>query len=277
MHILSLLSEKRIKKLSYFIGFFYYAKGIFFFLTHPKLWLYAAFPALVAFLGYSQIINLGEWTYSQYKIFAADQKMSWLFKIFGFVLDEIFAILLMIAGIFLFLIINFLSTPLQKILSKETEKQCKGEVVCTPTAGNFFFRFFSGIWNQLHAIFDVVVIFFLVLLVGLIPILGQIFGILVASYYSAYTYLNLTLERKGFYYKQKKYILKKNIGKVVGFGMACLLFLFIPLGLNEIWNGVFSILAIPFHVVGSTLLCLEKIDLQNLKESGIGPKNDRSL
>ncbi|NUM37288.1 MAG: EI24 domain-containing protein [Candidatus Brocadiae bacterium] len=253
--------------MNYFIGLFYYVKGIFFFITHPKLWLCASFPALVAFLGYSQIIKLGEWAYSQCKVYAAQQKASWFFEVFGFFVDTILVVLLGLAGIFLFIIVNFLSTPLQRWLSKETEKQWGEQEVYASNVGNFFSRFFSGIWNQLHAAFDVVMVFFLVLLVGFIPVIGQIFGILVASYYTAYTYLNLTLDRKGFYYKQKKEILKKNRGKVIGFGMACLLFLFAPYFFSGIWNGIFSILTVPLQVVGATLLCLEKIDMKSLKSS----------
>jgi len=166
-----------------------------------------------------------------------------------------------------FLILSFLSSPAQRWLSEQTEIALTGSKGEIKRKKGFFKRLFSSIFGTIHAIFDMVVLLLIALCMNFIPVVGIIISGLISSYLMASTYFEFPLDRRDLTYSERKKLLKKNIGYVFGFGLLCMAFTALPSFMDMIftskYNIILSVFIVPCHVVGATLLCVEKIAPSN--------------
>lgn len=90
----------------------------------------------------------------------------------------------------------------------------------------------------------------LLVLSYVIPVVGQIFYIVFGGYLLAkflgMDYVDWTLARRGYTWRERFRFAKQNRMALVGFGTAMILILFIPLGFVAVWPGA---------VAGGTILC----------------------
>jgi uncharacterized protein involved in cysteine biosynthesis len=83
------------------------------------------------------------------------------------------------------------------------------------------------------------------LVLNLVPVLGQVIGALVWGYLLAVELLAIPLQRRGLYLRQRLRLLWRHRMLVTGFGVAAFLLFLVPL---------MNILAMPGAIVGGTLL-----------------------
>ena len=245
-------------------GIRYFITGIIFFLTHPILWIYSIISGFISYCSYNFISTfvidkLKPMMLSTFSI----NGDSFIASIIKYIIDGFICISLAALSISLFLIINFLSTPAQRALSKRTEKVLTGDFGIVENNKNFILRFISGVFEKLHETFDLIKMFILAIAVNIIPIVGQILCIFIISYHFAYTYFEFTFDRKDIEYSQRKKIMKQHRGCAVGFGLMCILFLIMPhiidmnININtRIFN--LSMFAVPINIIGGTVLCVKK-------------------
>lgn len=241
-------------------GIRYFITGIIFFLTHPILWIYSIISGFISYCSYNFI-----------SMFIIDKLKPIMLSTFSvnvgssieYIIVGLINIFLGALSITLFLIINFLSTPAQRALSKRTEKVLTGDFGIVENNKNFILRFISGVFEKLHETFDLIKMFILAIAVNIIPIVGQILCIFIISYHIAYTYFEFTFDRKDIEYSQRKKMMKQHRGCAVGFGLMCILFLIIPhiidmnININtRIFN--LSMFAVPINIIGGTVLCVKK-------------------
>ena len=243
-------------------GIRYFITGIIFFLTHPILWSYSIISGFISYCSYTLI---SDFVLNTIKKPLEHKILDWIptSETFQYIVGLLLNINIFLLSITLFLIINFLSTPAQRALSKRTEKVLTGDFGIVENNKSFIMRFISGIFEKLHETFDLIKMFILAIIVNIIPIVGQILCIFIISYHFAYTYFEFTFDRKDIEYSQRKKMMKQHRGCAVGFGLMCILFLIMPHIVNmniNINTRVFnlSMFAVPINIIGGTILCVKK-------------------
>lgn len=239
-------------------GIRYFISGIILFLTHPILWLYSIIIGFISYCSYSLIADLISTKIKPYILgfFSINTSTT-----IGYTIALLFNISFWALAITLFLIINFLSTPAQRALSKMTEKVLTGDFGIVENKQNFIIRFISGVFEKLHETFDLIKMFILAIIVNIIPIIGQILCICIICHYIAYTYFDFTFDRKDIDYSERKKIIRQHEGCAVGFGLMCILLLIMPHFINiniKSINLNLSMFIVPINIIGGTILCVKK-------------------
>ena len=253
-------------------GMKYYIKGLLFLASRITLWKYALLPVIVSLLSYQFILNLGKQAYAFYKHNLVAKIANHLprileFLIYGLDISVIFFLLFL--GVIVFIIVNFLSSPAQRLLSRKVEEMHLGTVLPGMPKRSVIVSIVVGILGKLNYFFDLLIVTLLLFVVNFIPLLGQLASLAVISYYSAAWFMGPTLDRKQLSYKQRKQKIKAYTPLVIGFGFACFLSFFIPpftfpgisiaaFKIQEISISA-SVFAIPVNIVGGTLLAVDKI------------------
>ena len=252
----------------FFTGIGYFFRGVGFLLSHPRLWIYALLPWIISLLTLGGIAWLAYWSYGEYVgpwiIQAGDhtavlaknagpfmkslyQILSWLITTLAWIIAMM--VYVVFGVLWTFIIAKILSDPFNDLLAAKVEEIATGRVV------EYQVGILGAIWrtivNGIRSLVDYLIICLLLLLLNLLPIIGQIIGLIFAWYFLAIPYLDYTLERRGLSYEDKKQKRRENASLIIGFGMTCFIVLLIP---------VINFFVIPICVVTGTLLVVEKID-----------------
>lgn len=190
-------------------------------------------------------------------------KMGWLIERFvprvdafyGEILFYILAFLLVVA-VFLFtvciavLVGNIILSPFNELLSEKTEFIYTGIKNDAPFSVIAVIKDFSrSAKAELGRIGLFVFGFLALLLLNLVPVIGQAVNAVVAPLYTMFflgwEYLDYSMERKRMTFGEKRKTVFKNAMPLLGFGAGTMLFLLIPFA---------GLLAIPVCVVGGSLL-----------------------
>lgn len=248
-----------------FIGFFYYIRGILYLIFHPQLWPYLIIPSILSLISFQTLLWI-----TNFKKIDLEQELqgtttlinNWLVR--GS-LQGVVVFFTLIISFLVFMLINLLSTPAQRALSSKTEEVLLGKVQKPKPSGSLLSRFFGKLFFWIKRIFSG--IFFLIL--GFVPVIGQAAMAYWTSRQAGWNYLDVSMERHGWSALEKENKVKSCHWMMIGFGAACVLVLVLPISLNKeiqlptslygVLNTVIGALAVPWSVVGATLLHLEKI------------------
>ncbi len=207
--------------------------------------------------------EVSKWLISSLNIENSD---NWFFLTLKYIIQGVLFILFKILFFLFFFFISgnvvlILLSPVLSYISEKTEK----------IISNKKYPFSVRIWikqigrsivlalrNMLIQLLLTLVIFF----VSFIPIIGWIISpfsivltILINSYFLGFSFLDFSFERKGLTIQQSVYIVRRNKGTAIGFGLIFFLLFMIP----YLGNFLAPIVAL-FSVVGATL-SVEKMKL----------------
>ena len=252
----------------FFTGIGYFFKGGAFLLSHPRLWIYAILPWLISLLTLGGIAWLAFWSYGEYVgpwlVQCGDylatlaknsgpfmktvfQALAWLITVLGRIMVTL--VYIVFGVLWTFIVAKILSDPFNDLLAAKVEEIATGRVVEVQLS------IIGTIWrmiiNGIRTIIDYLIICVILLLLNLLPLIGQIIAMIFAWYFLATPYIDYTLERRGLSYDDKKQLLRQNAFMIIGFGMTCFIVLLIPL---------VNLFIIPISVVTGTLLAIEKIE-----------------
>lgn len=278
----------------YFKGFFYYFKGIGFFIVHPALWKYVVLPWIVLAFLFSSVLGPYFILYPQYleefKKFVIDPpttaivlklilaamllpvfSLLLLIPVFGSDLFEYTMVFLfgseikvfvnVILGFFAMLVFLLTQSVINKFfykkLSRKVEETVLGKVVAASSKG-FFKEMWEGIKDMWHALRVYVCVVLVILVCSFIPVVREVVSALSVSYYTGVAYLDYLFKRRNLHYKSKREKIRQNLGMVIGFGSICFLLLFFP---------VVNIFFIPLNVAVGTLLAVELTKTKTIQKA----------
>jgi CysZ protein len=223
-------------------GAWHVFSGLWFLLRNPGLWLLAALPAALAFLGIMGGVVMGTFSIRWFEnsVLPAQGTMS---PIASLLLTLAFWAGAMAAGILAGLAIALmLASPVLDALSRRVEERQSGGA---PAVG-------AGLrWEILEASKGIA--YFLaaapvVLIVSLIPLVGAPIALLWGSHALALQQTDPALTRRGLAFKQRRGWHKRYRAESLGFGVAGWALLLIPFA---------NLLLLPALTVGATRLVME--------------------
>ena len=240
-------------------GFFCYLKGIIFFLSKPKLWKYAILPTIICLISYTGIFHFGKLFYKKFYLVKILPKLmkstpavpKWIF-------NSMTICILFLVGIIVFIAINLLSSPAQRLLSRKTEETLKGEVIYGKKKKGIIRKLLDMIRSLSYFIFMCIIIVFL----NFIPVIGQIIALLIICKLTALKYLDFVFERRQLTYKEKKELTKQHIWLVRGFGLGCFIFFILPPFTILKFPVSAAIFAIPISILSGTEFALKYLELK---------------
>lgn len=219
-----------------------------------KLWKYFSVPIIISVI---TAVMIGTATY----FLSSDlgtviaELWPWEFGKETFLLFGNFfsAMVIILAGLILYkYIVLAISSPFMGPVSQKIENHLYGEKYVNKNT-SFSESLVRGIRiNGRNLIWEIILTFLIVIL-GLVPLIGvfsSILLILVQAYYAGFGNMDYTLERH-YNYKDSIAFVKENKGVAIGNGIVFMLFLIIPI--------IGVILVLPFSVTAATSETLKKI------------------
>ncbi|MBI2567236.1 MAG: EI24 domain-containing protein [Candidatus Schekmanbacteria bacterium] len=248
-----------------FRGFSYVLKGGRFLFGHPYLLKYALPPWAIAAalfaVGFylvsgatypvvaSALAGLADavggdawWTYVVVPLVWLAKVLAWVVWFAAVVLSVTLAVVLVVG--------NIVIGPFHAALAAETERIHRGAVAGGQVRG-FFYEMRRTIVEELKKSLFFLSLAALFALAGLIPGVGLLaipLGQLFAVFFLGLAFTDFAMERRGMLFRHKRQFFYANPLSMLGFGLAILLVMAVPL---------LNILAAPMLVVGGTLLFLD--------------------
>ncbi len=215
--------------------------GFWFLIRHPSLWPTAALPVLVALACLLSGLVLGAFTVQRLEAQVLSGRQ--LAGIWGFVVTVALWIGVLGAGLALGLAVALLlAAPLLDRLSRLTELKIRGRL--GDQARGLPWEIAQSLRGSLYLLIRAPFIF----LLGLIPLLGPALGMLWGAHSLALQQADMALTRRGFEFARRRQWHRRYRAESLGFGLAGLLLLVIPLA---------DLLIAPVLAVGATLLVME--------------------
>lgn len=251
-----------------FRGFGYLFEGwAFVFSRHPSLLKFCLLPLLINILVFSGVAVSLYFYYGDLVALIWAKPETWLLQILWYLAYIfIFLIILLLAYLAFFIVQALLSAPFNDLLSERVEILTTGE---EPPAFSWD-RLIRGLGKtMLHELAKLgiwVAIMAPAFLVSFVPVIGKpvfaVIGFYITATFFAYDYIDYSMARREWTFKEKRALLKQNRALSFGFGSSLAVALLIP---------VVGLLCVPMAAVGGTLLFC---DLQWAVENDGGEGED---
>lgn len=235
-------------------GFFYPFRGLRLLSRYPALLKYIVIPFLINLIIFSSAVYFGLGFFSRTVVQYIPQGEAWYWVILYYAAWILAVLVTAVLVFFLFTIVgNLIASPFNDLLSERAEEYLLGNRSETVFSWKGFFRDArSTVVNELKKISIFLVGMVLLLLLNLIPVLGQLIysvaAILFTLFFLVVEYLGYVFSRKNYpFSEQRRYIWRRKF-LTLGFGTGVLCILAVPF---------LQFLCLPLAVLGATLLWCE--------------------
>lgn len=236
-------------------GFFYPFQSLRFIWKNPKLLKYVAIPFLINLIVFSGAVFLGLDFFGDIVARYVPRGEAWYWAFLTFFAWLLASVVTALLVFFCFTVVgNLIASPFNDLLSERTEEILAG----VGTAEPFAWKTFGGdAWRAIvvegKKMGFFVIGMLVLLLLNLIPVLGQLLYSISAAlftlFFLAVEYLGYVLSRKRLSFARQRRYVFGQISLHLGFAVGVLCLLAVPL---------MQLLCIPLAVVGATRLYCEK-------------------
>jgi CysZ protein len=236
-----------------FGGFMAAFRGLSFFFRHPRLMFLASIPVAINALLFALFFYFSVKYFNQWLTAMVPQSEAWYWVALIYLLTIILIVILLLAIALTFtMVASILGSPFHDAISARTEILVTGREEPPFTIKAILAEIWRTVKEELKKIIFYLVAIGLILLLNLIPVIGQILYVVLSFtltiLWLGMSFLDYTFARHAYKFGMKIRFVRQNMFAVFGFGLAVFVGVLIP---------VLNLVFLPVAVVGGTLLYLE--------------------
>ncbi|NIQ96719.1 MAG: sulfate transporter CysZ [Desulfuromonadales bacterium] len=245
-------------------GFFYPFRGARLLMKFPGLLRYVLIPLAINILVFIGAVYLGFDLFDDFVAGLLPTGEAWYWALLYYLLWVVAILVTAVVVFFVFTVVgNLLASPFNDLLSETAEQKITGKSSEAAFSWRGFWREASRVFiDESKKISVFVVIMLLLLLLNLVPAVGQAFyavlSVMTTIFFLTVEYLGYAMNRHQLGFRDQRRFIWQRKFLSLGFGVGVLCVLLIPF---------LQFLCIPVSVLGGTLLFLENTD---------GPSNTMS-
>ena len=244
-------------------GFYYPFRGLRLLSRHPALLKYIIIPFLINLIVFSSAVYFGLDFFNTTVVGYIPHGEAWYWAILYYAAWILAVLVTAVLVFFLFTVVgNLIASPFNDLLSERTEESLLGKGPATAFSFKGFLRDArSTLVNELKKMCFFLIGMVLLLLLNLIPVLGQLVysvaAILFTLFFLVVEYLGYVFGRKNYSFgDQRRYIWRRKF-LTLGFATGVLCILTVPF---------LQFFCLPLAVLGATLLWCENSQSSSLGE-----------
>jgi CysZ protein len=222
-------------------------RGFDFVKKHPSLWKWIVAPSLVTLLLLvGAVIGVAALT-EPLVTWVTSRLPSFLDAVAGVILTIIVVIGLSLVALLVFVsVAGMIAGPFNELLSEAVEERLTGKPAAPFSVAAFLRGAVRGILHGLRRIATAIIGVLLVVVLGLVPVIGQIaafvVGLWLAGRGAAYDAFDAVLARRELSYADKLAFLARHRSRTLGLGLAIAGMLLVPV-LNVVVLGIGAVAA----------------------------------